>query len=177
MYLQIRCFFSKKSSQIYQIGDQNRFDSSVISDAVNTAARMEGLTKIFGGSVIVTEETLRELQPDDSDEAVPSFPNLMYRFLGKIKVKGKNKVLKIYDFFEGEAEETQRQKAETKMNFEKAIHLYFDRKFGMAADILKVIIKKHPDDPAARYYFERAVKYAIDGVSKDWNGVEEMVSK
>jgi len=159
------------------IGDQNRYDSSVISDAVNTASRMEGLTKVFGGTVIVTEKTLWELQPEDMDELTPPFPNLMYRFLGKIKVKGKNEVLKIYDVFEGEAEKVQRQKSETKVNFEKAIHLYFDRKFGMAADLLKVIIKNHPEDQAASYYFERAVKFAVDGVSENWSGVEEMVSK
>lgn len=42
------------------IGDKNRYESSVISDAVNTASRMEGLTKVFGCSVIMSEKTLQE---------------------------------------------------------------------------------------------------------------------
>ena len=36
---------------------------------------------------------------------------------------------------------------------------------------------KNPDDLAANYYFEKAVKYVVEGVAENWSGVEEMVSK
>ena len=39
------------------IGDGLRTDTGVVSDTVNTAARMEGLTKFYGASVIVSETT------------------------------------------------------------------------------------------------------------------------
>ena len=45
----------------------------------------------------------------------------------KVKVKGKNQTLKIYDFFEGDAPDIRQLKTDTKADFEKAIHFYFDR--------------------------------------------------
>ena len=84
------------------IGDENRYDSSVISDTVNTASRVEGLTKLFGSSVIISEKTLSELWIENNDELDLSNSSLLYRFLGKIQVKGKSEILKIYDLFDGD---------------------------------------------------------------------------
>ena len=91
------------------IGDKDRYDPTVISDAVNTASRMEGLTKIFGGSIILSEKTLAEL-PDDHE--------LRFRYLGMVKVKGKDVALKIYDFYEGDGDEQKELKNKTKLKFE-----------------------------------------------------------
>lgn len=157
------------------IGDKNRYDSSVISDAVNTASRMEGLTKIFGCQVIVSEKTLAEIEAVLLDD-LPLSSN-SYRFLGKVKVKGKNQTLKIYDFFDGDTEKIRQIKADTKADFEKAIRFYFDRKFGKSADLLKKIAKKFPEDVATEYYLTKAVRYVVNGVDVNWSGVEEIISK
>ena len=36
-------------------GDSERLDAAIISDTVNTAARIEGLSKHFGASILLTE--------------------------------------------------------------------------------------------------------------------------
>ncbi len=158
------------------IGDVQRYDTSVISDAVNTAARMEGLTKIFGCQVIVSEKTLMKLNISTETEGTDTLGG-DYRFLGKVKVKGKERVLKIYDFYDGQTDDIRRLKSETKAHFEKALQFYFDQEFGKAADLLKGILEKYPGDIATKYYIDKSVKYIIDGVDEKWSGVEEMVSK
>ena len=62
------------------IGDRMRADAATISDTVNTASRMEGLTKFYGAKLLVSETTLQKLND-------PSQFN--YRNLGKVQVKGK----------------------------------------------------------------------------------------
>ena len=72
------------------IGDEDRNDAGVISDAVNTASRLEGLTSWFGVKIIVSESCLNG---DDGSS----------RFLGKVKVKGKEKTVSIYEWFGGDS--------------------------------------------------------------------------
>ncbi|MCB0667677.1 MAG: hypothetical protein KDC80_17730 [Saprospiraceae bacterium] len=158
------------------IGDASRFDTSVISDAVNTASRLEGLTRVFGSQIILSETTLKEIK--DIDQAAGESDYLgEFRFLGKVKVKGKDQIIKIYEIFDGEPELLQEQKRKTSPGFEKAIRCYFDRDFGKAADILKEIAHQAPDDMAAQYYLERSIQYVVNGVEENWSGAEVIINK
>ncbi len=71
---------------IGNIGAERRMDYTAIGDIVNLAARLEPLNKEFGTNIIISEFTQRRLKM-----AV----NL--RDLGKVKVKGKEQEVNIYE--------------------------------------------------------------------------------
>jgi class 3 adenylate cyclase len=70
------------------IGENNRMDSTVISDTVNAASRLEGLTKKYSTDILVSGETLRNLKkPTDFDT----------RFIAEETVKGKEKAVQVHE--------------------------------------------------------------------------------
>jgi len=63
------------------VGESERAQGDIFSDAVNLANLIEGLSKLYGVSIVMSEATLPKLSDD-----------IQYhqRFLGKVQVKGKN---------------------------------------------------------------------------------------
>ena len=100
-----------------------------------------------------------------------------YRFLGKVRVKGKDEAVKIFDFYGGDVDRTYQLKNKTRVAFEEALQYYYNRKFGKAADLFKEIAQAFPEDVATEYYMEKSIQFVIDGVDAEWNGVEEMMIK
>ncbi len=150
------------------LGEQGRMEGTVISDAVNLAARLEGLTKKFDSSVIVSEFTVNALQNPDQ---------FNYRFLGKAQLKGKQKAVAVYDFYDGDPKDIVEMKMTTQPSFESGIQHYFAKDFTEAAVYFKKVLDAYPFDKTARMYLERSAKYMVKGVSASWQGVETMETK
>lgn len=70
------------------IGENNRMDSTVISDAVNTASRIEELTKKFAKIILLSGDVLACLARPKSVEA---------RFVAEEKVKGKANAVHVFE--------------------------------------------------------------------------------
>ena len=73
---------------IGNLGSEQIFDYTAIGDTINLGARLEGINKEYQttNKIIFSEFTLEKVQ--DLVE---------YRYLDKVKVKGKNKSVKIYE--------------------------------------------------------------------------------
>jgi class 3 adenylate cyclase len=69
------------------IGEQRRYEGTVISDVVNTAARIEGLTKEYGQPLIISEPIKNQL---------PSTHPYELSQLEPINIRGKSKSVALY---------------------------------------------------------------------------------
>lgn len=150
------------------IGEAERMDGTVISDNVNLASRIEGLTKQYGSTILISEALYNKL-PDKSKYTV--------RFVDRVIVKGKSSSVSVIEVLDSEPAESARLKIETRSLFEQAVALYASQDFPQAAQVLDRVLAVNPADGAARLYLERSRYYAEHGVPLDWEGVEEMKSK
>lgn len=145
------------------IGDENRTDAATISDTVNTAARMEGLTKTFGAQILLSGEAYNQLVNPD---------NFHMRYLGKVQVKGKNQAVDVYECLDGYSAEQRELILEQNFLFEQGLNSYYTKDFLAASTAFKLLLANVPDDKAAQGYLAKSARYMVDGVDEAWTGIE-----
>jgi two-component system sensor histidine kinase ChiS len=150
------------------IGHAERMQGTVVADAVNLASRLEGLTRVYGSSISISEPTLTQLKDPDQYK---------HRFVDKVQVKGKKDPVSVHEVFDGDPPSVIDLKEQTKDDFEQGLCLYYDRKFSEASVKFNQVLEKHPQDRAARIYLKRSANYMVNGVPEDWTGVEVLSQK
>lgn len=125
------------------VGEDERIEGTVISDAVNTAARLESESKNFGAGILISQDTLFLLRDPDA---------YAMRMLGQITVKGKSRATAIFEIYAGDDPHSVTEKNRTKAEFERAIQNYFSGRKKAARAAFARLSRKTPRDRALRYY-------------------------
>jgi hypothetical protein len=149
-------------------GDRERLDAAIISDTVNTAARIEGLSKHYGTSILLTKECKDSLtNPDEFD----------FRYLGRVQLKGKTRPIDLYECINGDEIGLRKHKLTNLDTFDQAMDLYFNKEFAMAAVTFQQIVKLNPEDRPSKLFLNRAARLITQELEDNWKGVETIHTK
>jgi two-component system sensor histidine kinase ChiS len=150
------------------VGEQSRMQGDALSDNVNLTSRVEGLTKFYGVSFIITASTYQQLVDPEV---------YCIRFLDKVQVKGKSQALDLFEVFDGDPPEERGLKQDTQAEYAQALKLYYERDFDGAQAKLFSVLKQNPKDKVAWHHLVQATNALEKGVSDTWTGVTAMDQK
>jgi class 3 adenylate cyclase len=149
------------------IGETLRFETTVIADAVNVAARLESLTKTFGSLILASGQVM---------DAVDAATHRVRR-LSEIQVAGTSRALHVYEICDADAAPALDHKMRTAATFDAGRDAYTAGQFSEARNCFAQVVADDQNDKAARYYHERAEMLETFGSPRGWDGVERMETK
>lgn len=137
------------------IGGRQWMETTVISDAVNLAARLESLTKAYDVGILISEHVLYNLDnPDDYH----------IRFVDRVRVKGKEQPQSVYEVYDTDPPALRKAKQRGQGLFEEALANYHCLEVGSAATLLRRYLKACPGDNVARVYAQRCKVFSKTGI-------------
>lgn len=143
------------------MGSDILFDYTAIGDTVNLASRLEGTTKFYGVKIVVSEFT-----------ASKTDGNFCFREIDLVRVKGKEKPVKIYELLCRNDEIS--EKTKTFINhFHSGLNFYRDGKWESAIEYFRKCLEISPEDNPSKLYIERCSKSREMKIEK-WEGIYEM---
>lgn len=149
-------------------GDKDRMDACTISDTVNTASRIESLTKHYKASILLSGASLQQIS---------NKKNFLIRNLGLVQLKGKLESINIHECFSGNPMSELQKKSETLSDFNDGVTYYSNKSFSQANKAFQKVLECHPDDRTAKFFFSNTKQIIESGMADNKAGVVEMHEK
>jgi len=136
------------------IGDTEHYASTVISKVVNTASRIEGLTKQVKTGVLISADTMQAIP--DGERKFES------RYLGMVKPAFSNETIGIFEILDILPEGARKKRLETLELFESAVRNFHTENYQLAADRFREVMEHDTSDDCAALYYEET-KLRVEG--------------
>jgi adenylate cyclase len=148
------------------MGTPGKMDYTIMGNAVNLAARLEGVNKQYDThGILISDFTRAEI----GDEFV-------LRPLSRVTVVGIPVPLRLNELLDLRSEASS-EMLEMVKAWEKAIALYEGHNFSEAKKLFADVYKNNPDDSVAKLYLGRCEKYIASPPPPDWDGVDNLTEK
>jgi two-component system sensor histidine kinase ChiS len=155
-------------------GDAERMSVGVISDAVNLAARIEGMTKLYGARLLISETTAAA---SSAPSAASSAPRFTLREVDRVVAKGKHTATAIFEVLDADDDAVRAAKLETRAAFADGLARYRAADFKGAVDCFAACVAESDEDAAAVLYLGRCRGYAVEGAPEGFDGVTRLDTK
>lgn len=157
------------------LGSRRRFDYTVVGDSVNTAARLEGLNKMLGTSILVTRAVLDRCEGSD---------RYLTRRMGSFVLKGKTQGIEVFEILgrcDDPAGAVRERSADYLRIYQEGLVAFQGGDLWRAADCFGRSLKLHdllPEDPASRLFLDAiATAGAAPFDPATWRGEVALDSK
>jgi len=147
------------------MGTANKMNYTIMGNAVNLAARLEGVNKQYGTWILASEDTVRE-----TGDA------LLYRKLDRVRVVGINEPVRLCELLDL-ADQADEQKKKLVKVFHEALDYFEKRDWQQAEKGFQEVISMVPDDGPSGIYIDRCKQFINTPPKDEWDGVYNLTSK
>ncbi|MEM6252048.1 MAG: MASE1 domain-containing protein [Cyanobacteria bacterium P01_D01_bin.156] len=148
------------------IGSSKRMEFTAIGDGVNLTSRIESATKLYGCSIIISENTYSLCRDA-----------IWVRELDYVCVKGKRQPVKLYEVLGLRSQPLPPEQQQQIALYGKGRALYQQRQFALAIDTFSTLLRQVPDDQATRLYINRCRQLQDSPPEQNWDGSWQLQEK
>jgi len=147
------------------MGTANKMNYTIMGNAVNLAARLEGVNKQYGTWVLASEITVRE-----------TGDILLHRKLDRVRVVGINEPVRLCELIDMADSASELDKKTVEL-FHEALGYFEKRVWSQAIKCFLEVLSIKPEDPPSILYIDRCKQFLKAPPKDTWDGVYNLTSK
>ena len=161
----VRIGVNSGQMMVGNMGSYTRMDYTMLGDAVNVAARLEPLNKLYNTYTMIGQGTY---------EAAKSV--IEAREVDTVRVVGKADPIVVYELLSRKGELGEKR-TEMVRRYDEALALYKERRWDEAMAAFNEVLSLAPEDGPSRTYIQRCEGFKVEPPAEDWDGVYKVETK